>query len=81
MKKNRINKEYALKILKENYENYRRYGDPSDITTLREYVEAQSESDPSFFVWLFNNGNIAEFGGLTEEQKEEYNDFLNNWCE
>lgn len=52
MKKNAINKEYALQVLQENYENYRKNGSPTDTTTLREYVEAQSESDPNFFHWL-----------------------------
>lgn len=80
MKKNTINKEYALQVLQENYENYRKNGSPTDMTTLREYVEAQSESDPNFFHWLFNSESIEDLTDLTEEQKEEYNDFLGN-CE
>lgn len=77
MKKNAINKEYALQVLQENYADYLRNGDPNDITTLREYVEAQAESDPSFFRWLFNNDDLDDFADLTDEQKEEYQNFLN----
>lgn len=81
MIKNSINKEYALQVLQENYENYRKNGDPADPTTLREYVEAQSESDPNFFRWLFNSVDIDDFTDLTDDQKEEYKDFLDSWCE
>lgn len=49
-------------MLKENYDNYRRHGDLGDPTTLREYVEAQADSDPGFFRWLFSNDDIEDFG-------------------
>ena len=77
MKKNTINTEYALQMLKENYDNYRRNGEPDDSTTLREYIEASAESDPGFFRWLFNNDDLDDFADLTDEQKEEYQNFLN----
>ena len=76
MKKNTINKEYALQMLKENYDNYRRNGDPNDITPLREYVETQAETDPGYFRWLFNNDDLDDFADLTDEQVEEYQSFL-----
>lgn len=84
MKKNTINKEYALQVLQENYDDYRKNGDPSDTTTLREYVENCADAEDGFFRWLFNadEGKIGPFGcDLTDEQKEEYKDFLENWCE
>lgn len=84
MIKNAINKEYALQVLKENYENYRKNGDPSDTTTLREYVEKCADSDVGFFYWLFNDedGEVGPFGcDITDEQREEYKDFLDNWCD
>lgn len=77
MKKNTINKEYALQVLQENYADYLRNGDHNDITTLREYVETQAESDPGYFRWLFNNDDLDDFADLTDEQKEEYQNFLN----
>ena len=76
MKKNTINTEYALQMLKENYDNYRRNGEPDDSTTLREYIEASAESEPGFFSWLFNNDDLDDFADLTDEQKEEYQNFL-----
>ena len=76
MKKNAINKEYALQVLKENYADYCRNGDPNDITTLREYVETQAESDPGYFRWLFNNDDLDDYADLTDEQLEEYKNFL-----
>lgn len=76
MKKNTINTEYALQMLKENYDNYRRNGEPDDSTTLREYIEASAESEPGFFRWLFNNDDLDDFADLTDEQKEEYQNFL-----
>ena len=78
MKKNTINIEYALKALKENYADYCRNGNPDDSTTLRGYIEGQADNFPGFFRWLFNNDDIEDFGtNLTDEQKEEYNKFLN----
>lgn len=63
-------------MLKENYDNYRRNGEPDDSTTLREYIEASAESEPGFFRWLFNNDDLDDFADLTDEQKEEYQNFL-----
>ena len=77
MKKNTINKEYATHVLKENYAYYRRNGGHKDITTLREYVETQEETDPGYFRWLFNNDDLNDFADLTDEQKKEYQNFLN----
>lgn len=81
---NKIKKEYALQVLQENYEDYRKNGDPTDTTTLREYVEKCADDEDGFFRWLFNDedGKVGPFGcNLTDEQKEEYKDFLDNWCE
>ena len=76
MKKNTINKEYATQVLKESYADYRRNGGPNDITALRAYVETQAETDPGYFRWLFNNNDLDDFADLTDEQVEEYQNFL-----
>lgn len=77
MKKNTINTDYALQVIKESYNEYRRYGDLDESTTLCEYVEAQGDTDPRFYGWLFNSDDIEDFGtNLTNEQKQAYNDFL-----
>ena len=76
MEKNAINTEDKLQVLKEGYADYLRNGKDYN-SNLREYVEAKADSDPNFFRWLFNNDNLNDFGtNLTDEQKEEYEDFL-----
>lgn len=71
---NKINKSYALQTLKEEYDASE---DKKLGVSLRKYVELTSESDPNFFRWIFNCEDIADFGtNLTDEQKEEYKDFL-----
>lgn len=47
--------------------------------TLREYVEAEAESDPSFFRFLFSEDFDNDFDtDLSDEQREEYKEFLNS---
>lgn len=68
-----INLEYKLQILKENYKN-----SGSDLT-LKEYVEMEAEFDPNFFRWLFDEDFDNDFNSsLSADQKEEYQNFLNN---
>lgn len=63
----------AEQVLRENYE-----AAETDIT-LREYVDIDSDSDPGFFRWLFDDSDIGNFGvNLTREQKEMFEDFLNS---
>lgn len=45
--------------------------------TLKTYAEHKAETDAIFFKFLFDNGNIADFGrNLTSEQVEEYREWL-----
>lgn len=75
-----INKTYALQVLEENFKNYQKNGDDT-TTTLCQYIEGCAESEPNFYRWLFKDDEINDFGdNLTDEQREEYNDFL-DWCE
>lgn len=67
-------KEYKKDYLAENYQNYIDNGE--DTISLREYTELEAESDPGFFGWLFDDGYIEDYDGLSEEQKEQYKDFL-----
>ena len=65
-----MRKDYKIHVLTENHMNY------SDDITLREYVERQAESDPNFFRWLFDDGELGDFDyGLSDEQREEYREF------
>lgn len=68
------NKDYKKQVLIENYSNYAE--GKSDIT-LHEYVEHEAESDPNFFRWLFDDGDLGDFDfGLSDKQREEYKDFI-----
>ena len=75
MEKNAINAEDKLQDLKEKYADYLRSGKDYN-TDLREYVESEADSDPNFFRWLFNDDNLEDFADLDNEQKEEYEKFL-----
>lgn len=69
------NKNYKVQVLTENYSNYIENSD--DNITLREYVEREAESDPNFFRWLFDDGELGDFDfGLSDEQREEYREFI-----
>lgn len=68
---------YKVQVLTENYNNYIENGD--DNITLREYVECEAESDPNFFRWLFDDDGLGDFNfGLSDEQREEYRNFIEN---
>lgn len=62
----------AEQVLRENFEN------TTDMT-FAEYVSSESNSDPNFFRWLFNEEFENDFDSdLTDEQKETFNNFLTN---
>lgn len=66
--------EWRLQVIRENF-NYN-----EGEETLKEYTQREAESDPRFFSWFFglDAENIDDFGnGMTSEQKEEWNEFLN----
>ena len=73
-------RDYKEKQIRENYRMYREnciadYGECEML--LKDYVERESESDPDFFRWLFNDGDISDFGtNLDDKQREEYAEFL-----
>lgn len=71
--------DYKIQILNENYNEYCRNSEDGegDGMSLREYVERESESDPAFFRWLFDDGYINDFGtNLSEERFDEYRSLL-----
>lgn len=68
-------RDYKEQILRKNYDEYVNNG--GEGLTFREYVEREAENDPNFFRWLFDDGNLGDFDhGLSEEQVEEYNEFI-----
>ena len=71
------NVENKKQILVELFNEYK-FNGGEEPTTLKEYVEREADNDPNFFGWLFDNGDIESYDDLTDEQKQEYKDFLGN---
>ena len=69
--------ENKKQILVEHFNEYK-FNGVEEPATLRGYVEREADNDPYFFGWLFDNGNIEGYADLTDEQKQEYKDFLDN---
>lgn len=70
-------KEIKLQQLKENYIASEGGKEEERQLTLREYVEIESENDPNFFRWFFDEELDEDFdSSLTDEQKEEFKEFL-----
>lgn len=66
--------ENKKQVLVENFSAY----NGEEPATLRGYVEREADNDPNFFGWLFDNGDIESYADLADEQKQEYQDFLDN---
>ncbi|MBR8726263.1 hypothetical protein [Bacteroides pyogenes] len=64
----------AEEILKENY----RQG--KHEISFMEWLELESENDPYFWMWLFNDENLESPTLLTDEHRQLYIDFLKE-CE
>lgn len=62
----------AEQVIKEQFKMY-----CAPATTLREYTELESQSDPNFFRWLFGEEFDNDFDSdLTEAHKEVFANFL-----
>ena len=74
---------YAEQVLNENY---RRSVSELEETnpeyepyTISEWYELESESDPDFYRWLFNDPDVNDFGSnLTDEEKQIATNFFNS---
>lgn len=71
------NVENKKQILVELFNEYK-FNGGEEPATLKGYVERAADNDPYFFGWLFDNGGIESYADLTDEQKQEYKDFLGN---
>lgn len=71
------NIDYKKQILNELFNEYK-FNGGEEPATLRGYVEREADNDPNFFGWLFDNGDIEGYADLTDEQKQEYKNFLGN---
>lgn len=57
-------------------ENYNQVDNSS--MTLKEYAEREADNDPNFFRWLFGYNLEQDFDlSMSEDEKREYQDFLN----
>jgi len=64
-------------ILREIYEGV----EDKEAMLLRDWVENESQSDPSFFYFLFPDAEnlTGDFGaGITEEQSNEFHELLSS---
>ena len=64
-------------ILMENF-NEHKFNGGEEPATLKKYVMRESENDPNFFGWLFDDGDIEGYYDLTDGQKQEYKEFLDS---
>jgi len=63
----------AEQLLREVYEGV----EDKEAMSLSEWIENESISDPNFWYWLFPDAENFDSGeGISEEQKNEYNDLL-----
>jgi len=72
---------YAEQVLNENYRQsvskWEEQNPNDEPYTISEWCDLESESDPNFYRWLFNNGDIEDFGSeLTDEEKEIVTNFF-----
>ena len=73
-----IKTEYKKQVLQENCNEINRQTN-FDKMSLYEYATTQADNDPDFFRWLFDDGEISDFGiNLTDEQQQEYTNFINS---
>ena len=68
--------ENKKQILVEQF-NESKFNGGEEPATLKGYVEREADNDPKFFGWLFDNGDIESYADLTDEQKQEYKEFIN----
>lgn len=64
--------ENKVKILRENYDEYVK-NCPRSPESFGEWVELESESDPGFFRWLYDDECLKDFDC---PDKEKFNEFL-----
>ena len=74
---------YAEQVLNENYRRsvskWEETNPEYEPYTISEWCELESESDPDFYRWLFNDPDVNDFGSnLTDEEKQIATDFFNS---
>ena len=60
---------YKIQVLTENYNN------SGETCEFAEWVKLESQSDPNFFRWLFDDDSLQDFSA--GEHEEEFLEFCN----
>ena len=63
---------YKIQVLTENYNNSLANGETCEFA---EWVKLESQSDPNFFRWLFDDDSLQDFSA--GEYEEEFLEFCN----
>ena len=63
---------YKIQVLAENYNNSLANGETCEFA---EWVKLESQSDPNFFRWLFDDDSLQDFSA--GEYEEEFVEFCN----
>lgn len=74
-------KDFIKKQLIENYNQAAKAAecDIENYQPMRDWVECESQSDPNFFRWLFQEELDNDFDNdLSDYQKQEFEEFLNS---
>ena len=72
---------YAEQVLNENYKKFVSRWDEQnpeyDPYTISEWCDLESQSDPDFYGWLFNDPEISDFGSnLSDDEMKLASDFF-----
>ena len=68
------NRFYKIQVLTEDYNNSVENGETCEFA---EWVKLESQSDPNFFRWLFDDENLPDFSaGAYEEEFAKFCDAL-----
>ena len=66
-------KDYKTKQLKELWEEYNSNCESADDwMSFRDYVKRESENDPGFFRWLYDNDELGDYENPDEEAFAKY---------
>ena len=66
------NRFYKIQVLTENYNNSIENGETCEFA---EWVKLESQSDPNFFRWLFDDDSLPDFSA--GEYADEFVEFCN----
>lgn len=66
------NRDYKIQVLTKNYNNSLANGETCEFA---EWVKLESQSDPNFYRWLFDDDSLQDFSA--GEYEEEFVEFCN----